>query len=136
MEKCGCRKVGKDCSNLCMNRLMFIECNNDINCDFGNSGCKNRIITTYYGADESRFDVKSCGPKGLGVITKKSIPKNSFICEYLGTVLNEVQFEEKKNEDNSNMNYIISQSTKPRLYIDASIKGNSFLSYITTKIMI
>uniref|UniRef100_A0A915KGG2 Histone-lysine N-methyltransferase n=1 Tax=Romanomermis culicivorax TaxID=13658 RepID=A0A915KGG2_ROMCU len=93
-QPCACKTSpsGSTCGENCLNRVMFTECTPGV-CPCGEN-CSNR-----------RFQKRQWAPaldkfwtgtgKGFGVRTNEVIKNGSFICEYLGEVVNWETFAER-----------------------------------------
>lgn len=97
--------------NVCLSNLnwhesiyQINECNSE--CDCNEEDCSNRIVQN---GRKLKLDVFDSGLKGTGVRALEPIPKGSFVIEYLGEVIGEVEAEKlfKLRSENSESNYIM-----------------------------
>ncbi|KAG1688844.1 hypothetical protein DVH05_003021 [Phytophthora capsici] len=110
-ERCGC---GETCTRTCPNYLSYFLCNEN-NC--GALGdCGNRFIEHY------RLEVVHSSVGG-GVCCMTDIPKGSFVLEYVGELIDELEFRER-----SDVSYVVrlkaKTTTGESLYLDAGKFGN------------
>ena len=102
------------------------ECNSNCLCKEFN--CENKKVTKGL---LIQLEVQFINKKGFGVFTKENIIKDSFICNYIGEIIQKDIAEKKINDNYSNKreNYIIKAcedygSLSTVIYIDAEVKGN------------
>lgn len=95
-EKCVCKTIcDKD---TCQNAAMYIECNSTI-CGLDETLQKKNCMNRIFNSNNNKFldnqkkiilknlKVIDAGEKGFGVATNMTIPKDTFIIEYVGEVL-------------------------------------------------
>ncbi|OII71257.1 uncharacterized protein cubi_01732 [Cryptosporidium ubiquitum] len=95
-EKCVCKTIcDKD---TCQNAAMYIECNSNI-CGLHEKLQKKNCMNRIFNSNNNKFldnqkkiilknlKVIDAGEKGFGVTTNMTIPKDTFIIEYVGEVL-------------------------------------------------
>eukprot|EP01080_Neovahlkampfia_damariscottae_P004302 gene4302-7658_t len=111
----------KECNMNCINVISRIEC--PLNCK-NKENCKNQNFKRKL---NKKVEIKQTTDKGNGMFAMESIPKNSFIIEYSGFMINEESFEEKKEKllkDNTTHLNFYFMRIKKNLVIDASINGS------------
>ncbi|KAF7457171.1 Histone-lysine N-methyltransferase [Cryptosporidium felis] len=95
-ERCSCKSICERDS--CQNAAMYIECDSNtcgLNEEIQKRNCMNRIFNStcnkYINNQKKNIfknlKVVDTGEKGLGVVTLMNIPKDTFIIEYVGEVL-------------------------------------------------
>lgn len=101
------------------------ECNSSCNCL--NKFCGNRYIQ--FGPNKN-LEVRECS-KGKGLFAAEDIKKGTFICEYAGEIIPEIEAvgRFKHNKENKQMNYIFClkehyESNTITTFIDPSYLGN------------
>ncbi|XP_053680641.1 histone-lysine N-methyltransferase ash1 [Anopheles nili] len=88
--QCNC-KPDSGCQDDCLNRMVYTECVPE-HCPCGDR-CRNTSIQRHeYAPGLERFMTEE---KGWGIRSRESIPKGSFIMEYLGEVVTEREFKER-----------------------------------------
>uniref|UniRef100_A0A1I8NZY3 [histone H3]-lysine(36) N-trimethyltransferase n=1 Tax=Stomoxys calcitrans TaxID=35570 RepID=A0A1I8NZY3_STOCA len=107
------------CGEDCLNRLLMIECGNECNVK---ERCTNK-----------RFQKFLCSPcrvfrtekKGFGIMADIEILPGEFIMEYVGEVIDTVEFERRRIEysEEKNRHYYF-MALRSDAIIDATIKGN------------
>lgn len=103
----------------CINYNTSIECN--ANCP-AKGHCQNQQFTKRI---YSKVGLEYFESKGWGLVARENIPRNTFIIEYLGDVIDKQEFErrhEKMTEGGVNTNYFMSLGNG--LFIDAAVRGN------------
>lgn len=112
----------KPCSaeNRCWNVATKVECDPD-KCA-AKQKCQNQQFRR---GTSFAFDVKKTESKGWGLFAKDGIPANSFIIEYKGEVIDDVEFKQRFSRATANIdvNYYFLKLDK-NLYIDAKDYGN------------
>ena len=89
---CGCSRDQKvPCGEGCINRELFQECS-EVYCPHG-SRCTNRRFQLKQYAP---LDVLRAGRKGFGLFAKEDLPAGTFLIEYVGEVLEEEEYERRK----------------------------------------
>lgn len=73
---------------------MIFECNEACACNA--ITCNNRVVQ--HGIMQ-RFQLFRTGSKGWGIRTIRNIPKGTYVCEYIGEIIND--FEADQREDDS-----------------------------------
>lgn len=109
--------IESDCENVLLN----IEC--DPNVCPAKEKCQNRNFNK---GEQFAFDVKMTDSKGWGLFAKEEIPENRFIIEYMGEVIDSVEFDQRFNRAKANKddNYYFMYLVK-NMYIDAKHYGNN-----------
>ena len=88
--------------------IEFISTNNSFlfffaeNCKCRNNVCKNRVVQN---GPLENLKIEYFENKGYGLITKQSIPKYTFVCEYAGELISQEKAEKRSHNDD--MNYIL-----------------------------
>lgn len=123
-SKCTCKisdvtngKAG--CGENCLNRVMSIEC--DTNCVLGPL-CSNQRFQRSENANCTVFITEN---KGFGLFASTTIPKNTFIMEFVGEVVSMSAFKKRSREyakQKVRHHYVMSSSSNN--LIDATKKGN------------
>ncbi|KAH8584029.1 PHD domains plus a SET domain and associated cysteine cluster [Cryptosporidium sp. chipmunk genotype I] len=120
-EKCICRTICE--KDTCQNAAMYIECNSNI-CGLEEGLQKKNCMNRIFNSNNNKFldnqkkiilknlKVIDTGEKGLGVTTNMTIPKDTFIIEYVGEVLTRENYlkrveKYKKRELESRKNSVI-----------------------------
>lgn len=104
----------------CINRLTSIEC---IGFDCGcGEGCENRRFQYHQYA---KVDVIKTEKKGYGVRALEAIPKNTFIYEYTGEVIDEQRYNRRKIlYERKNLQHFYFMQLQKDEFIDATMKGS------------
>ncbi|KAJ1611024.1 PHD domain-containing protein [Cryptosporidium canis] len=149
-EKCVCRTIcDKD---TCQNAAMYMECYSNI-CGLDESlqkvNCMNRIFNSNgnkFLDNQKKIILKNlkvvdAGEKGFGVATRMSIPKDTFIIEYVGEVLRKESYlkrveqykkRELESREKSSTDNFISKDTRERHWYCMEI-GNDYIIDSTHK---
>ncbi|CAH1176200.1 unnamed protein product [Phaedon cochleariae] len=72
---------------------MIFECNDACSCNA--ITCKNRVVQRGL---QQRFQIYKTESRGWGVKTLKSIVKGSFVCEYVGEILNDAEADQREDD--------------------------------------
>ncbi|KAL2610014.1 hypothetical protein R1flu_028587 [Riccia fluitans] len=111
---------GVGCGDNCLNRVLNIECVQEY-CPCGEA-CSNQQFQKRMYAPVATF---RCGKKGFGLKVLKNLPKDSFLIEYVGEVLDVNAFEKRQEEyariGQKHFYFMTLNSTE---VIDACSKGN------------
>lgn len=104
----------------CLNAITNIECDPEL-CP-AKDKCQNQ---NFHNGEQYAFEIRKTESKGWGLFAKEEIPADKFVIEYMGEVIDSVEFDQRFNRANANKddNYyflILGQN----LYIDAAIYGN------------
>ncbi|EAK88172.1 protein with 4 PHD domains plus a SET domain and associated cysteine cluster at the C-terminus [Cryptosporidium parvum Iowa II] len=95
-EKCVCKTICE--KDTCQNAAMFIECNSNI-CGLDEGIQKKNCMNRIFNSNNNKFldnqkkiilknlKVIDAGEKGFGITTNMTIPKDTFIIEYVGEIL-------------------------------------------------
>lgn len=104
----------------CINRLTCIECTGS------QCGCSKRCANRRFQRHQyARLDVFRAGKKGYGVRAMANIPRDAFIHEYIGEVIDETRFQRRREQyekDGERHFYFMMLSQGE--YIDATQKGS------------
>ncbi|CAH1999344.1 unnamed protein product [Acanthoscelides obtectus] len=103
-EECECGKLSAKCWYTEDGRLqpdynfsdppMVFECNETCACNA--ITCKNRLVQK---GIQQRFQLYKTEYKGWGVKTLRFIPKGSYVCEYIGEILTDVEANSRDEDD-------------------------------------
>lgn len=106
--------------NNCYNALLSYECDPDL-CP-AKEKCQNQ---NFRRGEQYAFEVKMTETKGWGLFAKQEIPIEKFVIEYMGEVIDSVNFDQRFNRATANKddNYYFLTLGK-MLYIDAKDFGN------------
>ncbi|VUZ57572.1 unnamed protein product [Hymenolepis diminuta] len=119
IERCSCTEAnpcGLD-SN-CLNRICSTNC---VNCKFGPL-CRNQFFTQRTYPKQEMFYTDS--RRGWGARTLQFIPKDEFVNEYVGELIDEAESRRRTDfakENNVKCTYIMALDHR---YVDAGPKGN------------
>lgn len=105
--------------NQCANYEMSLECTAECRAE---DRCQNRRFEKRI---HPKVIPKYFNTKGWGLVTLENIPRNTFIIEYLGEVIDTVEFKKRFNrskEDKSSNFYYL--HLEKGMHIDAAIRGN------------
>lgn len=119
-QKCACRiNDEKPCSinNRCINFLSNIECSPEF-CP-AKKKCHNQNFRL---GSHFAFQVRKTEAKGWGLFAMEEIPAEHFIIEYMGEVIDNMEFEYrfKATKDENFYFFALNQN----MYIDSKIYGN------------
>lgn len=89
LQQCSC-KLDYECGEMCLNRLVYTECEPE-SCPCG-TRCQNTKIQRHVVARVERFMTDH---KGWGVRAQEIIKKGTYILEYVGEVVTELEFKER-----------------------------------------
>lgn len=84
---CECKPAVDKCGELCLNRITNKECNSE-SCPCGDQ-CENLKIQKHVVAPVQKFQTEK---KGVGVKAMELIKANTYIIEYVGEVVNEIEY--------------------------------------------
>lgn len=107
------------CLDDCANKMLMIECGKDCPLDHH---CSNKRLQN---KENAPIEVFKTDWKGFGVRATTKIPKDTFIMEYVGEVLDYRQFRRRAKQygrENNQHYYIMAVSRD--CYVDATSKGN------------
>ncbi|CCD23060.1 histone methyltransferase SET2 NDAI_0B00260 [Naumovozyma dairenensis CBS 421] len=105
----------------CINRLTLIECVNNLCYSCGND-CQNQRFQKKQYSNVSIFKTKL---KGYGVRANENIENGQFIYEYIGEVIDEIQFRERMIDyDLKKFKHFYFMMLQNGQFIDATIKGS------------
>ncbi|BBN20370.1 protein MpASHH3 [Marchantia polymorpha subsp. ruderalis] len=111
---------GVGCGDNCLNRVLNIECVQE-HCPCGEA-CSNQQFQKRMYAPVATF---RCGKKGFGLKVLKYTPKDSFLIEYVGEVLDVGAFEERQQDYARNgQKHFYFMTLSSTEVIDACSKGN------------
>lgn len=108
-----------DCSANCLNRMIFIECNQR-ECKVGQL-CNNNAIQRKIQPPIEIFKTKK---KGFGIRATKHIAKNTYIIEYTGQVVSRKTFANRLRMKYKNSSHHYGMNFYKGLVIDAYQMGN------------
>ena len=112
--------VSPGCGANCINRLMFVECD-PTHCPLGDKCTNNRFSTCRY----SPVSLLPPNAKGYGLRTNVALKKGDFVMEYVGEVLDQAVYDQRKKEYKiSGSRHFYFMSIGPGEVIDATRKGN------------
>ncbi|GFE53497.1 histone lysine methyltransferase SET2 [Babesia ovis] len=121
--RCNCKI---SCRNGCTNATNFVECTNN-NCGLGDDNCGNRRFKNM-GIPKLRL---RCVPgKGLGAFASEDIAQNELVCEYVGKVITQNEFQRCVSSwsfaelDNANNSHWYIMKIHKDVYIDSTNMGN------------
>lgn len=122
-SECKCRPEDPaPCSmeSNCYNAVLNIECDPEL-CP-AKAKCQNQ---NFHRGEQFAFHVKMTDSKGWGLYAKEEMPVDRFIIEYMGEVIDSVEFEQRFNRATANKDdnfYFLTLGNN--LYIDAKVYGN------------
>uniref|UniRef100_A0A0A9Z5B7 Histone-lysine N-methyltransferase EHMT1 n=4 Tax=Lygus hesperus TaxID=30085 RepID=A0A0A9Z5B7_LYGHE len=100
---CMCTKISRGCWYDNTGKLlpefnfedppMLFECNPACGCNV--LTCKNRVVQKGL---KSRLQLCKTKDKSWGVITLKEIPKGSYVCEYIGEIISDLEADTRKDD--------------------------------------
>ncbi|KZF22593.1 SET domain-containing protein [Xylona heveae TC161] len=103
----------------CINRATKMECAPDCGCG---TGCQNQRFQRKEYANVSVIQTEK---KGYGLRAESQLTPHQFIFEYLGEVINEVQFRRRMRDyDEEGIKHFYFMSLSKGEFIDATKKGN------------
>ena len=109
----------KGCGDDCLNRLLYIECGKSCILD---SNCSNKRFQNNQYADVEVFKTDW---KGVGLRAKKYIPKDTFIMEYVGEVLDSRLFKKRARQyTKDEIQHFYFMALSKDQFVDATCKGN------------
>ncbi|XP_055308486.1 histone-lysine N-methyltransferase NSD3-like, partial [Sitodiplosis mosellana] len=122
-NECKCRPDDpQPCSieNDCYNAMLNFECDPDL-CP-AKDKCQNQ---NFHRGEQFSFQVKMTKSKGWGLFAKEKIPAGKFIIEYMGEVIDSVEFDQRFNRAkvNKDDNYYF-LTLGQNMYIDGAVYGN------------
>lgn len=113
------REGEKGCGDDCLNRLLYIECGKVCQLE-GN--CSNKRFQNNQNAD---IEVFKTDWKGFGIRARSYIPKDTFLMEYVGEVLDTKQFRKRaKQYSRDEVQHFYFMALSKDFYVDATSKGN------------
>lgn len=112
---------GVGCGPDCLNRLVLSECD-PAYCPCEGACANQRLSRKQY----KSTDVRRTGKKGHGLFAAENVKTGDFILEYLGEVLHEDEYHERKQryQDEGRSHYYFMTLSSSET-IDATIRGNS-----------
>lgn len=115
----------KGCGNKCLNHVMSIQCNPS-NCHLEalklGQFCGNQQFQRFQNAKCAVFITEL---KGYGLFASKSIPKDTFIMEFVGEVVTMTEFKKRsKIYAKNKMRHCYVMTSSGNYLIDATQKGN------------
>lgn len=119
-DKCACIMTDvSPCSikSGCINVFSNIECSPEF-CP-AKGYCFNQNIQQ---GPQFSFQIRKTKSKGKGLFAMEDIPAKRFIIEYIGEVIDNVEFEHRFKANQGNNFYFFALSSN--MYIDATIFGN------------
>lgn len=118
VPKCNCKK---NCIN-CVSRKSRIECHPTANSCKSKTSCTNNAITKCRSAQTY---IKAVEKKGFGLFAKIDIPKETFICEYVGEIIKRPEMIKRvQQKDGRFMLDIRTENGKLVAHIDSNKMGN------------
>ncbi|XP_031620271.1 probable histone-lysine N-methyltransferase Mes-4 isoform X2 [Contarinia nasturtii] len=104
----------------CLNAITNIECDPEL-CP-AKEKCQNQ---NFHKGEQYPFEIRKTECKGWGLFAKEEIPAEKFVIEYMGEVIDSVEFDQRFNRANANKddNYYF-LTLGQNLYIDAAVYGN------------
>ena len=109
----------KGCGEDCLNRLIYIECGKY--CLLENN-CSNKRFQNWDYADVEVFKTDS---KGVGLRARSNIPRDTFIMEYVGEVLDTRLFKKRaKQYARDEVKHFYFMALSKDQFVDATCKGN------------
>ncbi|ORM39972.1 Variant-silencing SET domain-containing protein [Babesia sp. Xinjiang] len=123
LSRCSCRFA---CGSECSNAVSFVECNSS-NCNFGDINCGNR---RFKNLNIPKLRLRSVDGKGLGAFASENIEKDELVCEYVGKVISQTEFQRCVDSwsfaelDNSNSGHWYIMKIQKDVYIDSTNMGN------------
>lgn len=104
----------------CYNAVLNIECDPDL-CP-AKDNCQNQ---NFHRGKQFSFQIKITESKGWGLFAKEDIPHGIFIIEYMGEVIDNVEFDQRFNRAKANKekNHFFVK-LEQNMYIDAAVYGN------------
>ncbi|CDR97362.1 SET domain containing protein, putative [Babesia bigemina] len=121
--KCSCTY---GCSSTCANIARHVECNN-VNCNLGDFNCGNRRFK-HMGIPKLRL--RMVEGKGMGAFAAEDIDEDELVCEYVGRVITQAQFQRCVSSwsfaelDNANQSHWYIMKVHKDVYIDSTNMGN------------
>ena len=118
--QCECSLWRRDnCGDDCLNRVLYIECGKSCNFE---SNCSNKRFQNNQYADVEVFKTEW---KGVGLRARSYIPKDTFIIEYVGEVIDTRLFEDRaKQYDKDQVQHFYFMALSEDQVVDATCKGN------------
>jgi histone-lysine N-methyltransferase SETD2 len=119
---CACApEAGMGCGSDCLNRLVLSECD-PAHCPCG-SACGNQRMSR---GESKATTVRRTGKKGHGLFAAEDVGAGEFVCEYVGEVLHEEAYKERKQryQDEGRSHYYFMTLSSSET-IDATIRGNT-----------
>ena len=109
----------KGCGDDCLNRLLYIECGKP--CILENK-CSNKRFQNNQYADVEVFKTDW---KGVGLRARRYIPKDTFIMEYVGEVLDSRLFKKRARQyTKDEVQHFYFMALSKDQFVDATCKGN------------
>jgi len=113
------REGEKGCGDDCLNRLLYIECGKVCQLE---TNCSNKRFQNNQNAD---IEVFKTDWKGFGIRARSYIPKDTFLMEYVGEVLDTKQFRKRaKQYSRDEVQHFYFMALSKDFYVDATSKGN------------
>ena len=109
----------KGCGDDCLNRLLFIECGKVCQLD---SLCSNKRFQTMENAPIEVFKTEW---KGFGIRALAPLPRDTFLMEYCGEVLDTKQFRKRARQyAREEVQHFYFMALSKEFYVDATARGN------------
>ncbi|GBE58620.1 histone lysine methyltransferase SET2 [Babesia ovata] len=114
------------CSTGCSNIARHIECNN-VNCNLGDINCGNR---RFKNMGIPKLRLRMVEGKGMGAFATEDIDEDELVCEYVGRVITQAQFQRCVSSwsfaelDNANQSHWYIMKVHKDVYIDSTNMGN------------
>ena len=109
----------KGCGDDCLNRLLFIECGKVCQLD---SLCSNKRFQTM---ENASIEVFKTAWKGFGIRALAPLPRDTFLMEYVGEVLDTKQFRKRARQyAREEVQHFYFMALSKEFYVDATARGN------------
>ena len=109
----------KGCGDDCLNRLLFIECGKVCQLD---TLCSNKRFQTM---ENAAIEVFKTEWKGFGIRALALLPRDTFLMEYVGEVLDTKQFRKRARQyAREEVQHFYFMALSKEFYVDATARGN------------
>ena len=109
----------KGCGDDCLNRLLFIECGKVCQLD---TLCSNK---RFQNIENAPIEVFKTDWKGFGLRATEPLPRDTFLMEYVGEVLDTKQFRKRARQyAREEVQHFYFMALSKEFYVDATSKGN------------
>ena len=109
----------KGCGDDCLNRLLFIECGKGCQLD---SLCRNK---RFQNLENAAIEVFKTEWKGFGIRALAPLPRDTFLMEYVGEVLDNKQFRKRARQyAREEVQHFYFMALSKEFYVDATSRGN------------